>query len=99
LLKKAELEHWCGTVLKLRINITESKMFLSNENNENTVLRTRSLFLTVRSLKPSKLTVTYLLCKSTKFKAFYSLFMLGKRTNITEEQIVIRYKKSGDKLG
>jgi hypothetical protein len=63
--KKAELEHWCGTVLKLRINITESKMFLSNENNENTVLRTRSLFLTVQTFKVD----CYFLCKSTKYTA------------------------------
>ncbi len=85
--KKAVLEYWCGTMLKLRKNITESKMFLSYENNENTVLRTRSLFLIVLSCKTFKVDC-YLLCKSTKFK-HYSLFMLGKRTNITEDNSAV----------
>jgi hypothetical protein len=33
--KELNLGHWCGTMLELRLYITESYILLSNETNEN----------------------------------------------------------------
>jgi hypothetical protein len=51
------------------------------------IVSARSLFLTLK--KPLKLTVIYL-GEGQKLK-HYSLLMLARRTNITDEKIVLRY--------
>ncbi len=33
--KELNLGHWCGTMLELRLNITEGYILLSNETNKN----------------------------------------------------------------
>ncbi len=82
-------------MLELRLNITERKILYSFKNNENTK---NKVFISNSALlkKPSKLTVICLV-KVQKLK-HYSLLMLARRTNITEDKIVLRYEKSENKL-
>jgi hypothetical protein len=87
--------HYCGTMLELRLNITESKILHSYKNNENTKYK---VFISNSALlkKPSKLTVICLV-KVQKLK-HYSFLMLARRTHIIEDKIVLKYEKSENKL-
>jgi hypothetical protein len=79
-------------MLELRLNIIESKILHLYKNNGNTRTRSNGALLK----KPSKLTVICL-AKVQKLN-HYSFLMIARRTNITEDKIVLRYEKNGNKL-
>jgi hypothetical protein len=85
----------CGSMLELRLNITESNILHSYEHNGNSK-KTRHSFLTVYSKKSSKLTVIFII--KLKTLKHYSYLILATRTYTTEDKIVLRYENSGDKL-
>jgi hypothetical protein len=85
--QELNLEHQCGTMLELRLNIPESKILHSYKNHGNTKYK---VFIFNSAVLKNLQIDCYLPCKSTKVKTFYSFLMLARRTNITENKIVLR---------
>ncbi len=88
--EELNLGHLCETMLEFRLNVTESKYSFHMRIME--IPNTMSLFLTVRSSKPSKFTVMFVV-KVQKVK-HYIFLMLAIRTKITADKIVLSYEKS-----
>jgi hypothetical protein len=85
--KRLNIGYWCETMLELRLNITESKILHSYENNENTK---NKIYISNSALLKVFKVDCYLHCKNTKVKAL-QLFNAARRRNATKDKIALIY--------